>query len=103
MMTKTMLLFFWILWLLDVLAALYGYREFIGGVFGRYASANAKYILLWLSLLSAILLILGASLYFKNQERPMAALIVALIPLVLATPYILFLGAAMLGGKNRWN
>lgn len=97
-----MLLLFWALWLLDVLAALYGYREFIGGVFGRYAAPNARYIGLWLGLLAIILAIIGGSLYFKNHDRPMAAMIVAVIPLVLALPYGLFLGALMLGGKNNW-
>lgn len=102
-MTKNMLLLFWVLWLLDVLVALFGYREFIGSVFGRYSSASSKYITLWLFLFLAIFLVIGGSLYFKNHERPTAAIIVAVIPFVLATPYILFMGALMVGGKNKWN
>ncbi|MEO6038159.1 MAG: hypothetical protein ABIQ93_07075 [Saprospiraceae bacterium] len=101
-MTKTMLILFWVLWLLDVLAALFGYREFIGSVFGRYATASSKYVWLWMVLFAAILLIIGGSLYFKNHGRPTAAIVVAIIPLVLALPYALFLGAMMLGGKNSW-
>ncbi len=101
-MTNNMLLLFWVLWLLDVLAALFGYREFISGVFGRYASASPKYLSLWIPMLIAILLIITGSLYLKNHERPMAAIIVAVMPVVLALPYALFLGALMLGGKNNW-
>lgn len=93
---------FWILWLLDLLAVLFGYREFIGDVFGRYASASSKYMGLWAIVLIVSLLILGGSLYLKNREQSSAALIVAAIPLMLALPYALFL-AATLGGKNKWN
>lgn len=102
-MSNTMLLFFWIVWLLDVLIALFGYREFIGSVFGRHASASPKYLTLWLAMLAAILLVIMGSLYFKNHGRPSAALTVVVIPLVLALPYSLFLGGLMLSGKNRWN
>ncbi len=98
-----MLVLFWVVWLLDVLIALFGYREFIGGVFGRYASASSKYVLLWVFILIALLLIIGGSLYFKNQERASTAITVAVIPLVLALPYALFLAVVMLSGKTRWN
>ena len=101
--SKTTLTLFWIIWLLNVLIALFGYREFIGGVFGRYAAASGKYMLLWVSLLVAMLLVLTVSLYFKNQARASAAIIVAAVPLVLALPYALFLGVMLLSGKNRWN
>ncbi len=101
-MTKTILLLFWLLWLLDVLAALYGYREFINGVFGRYSVSSPKYLSLWIPLLLGIVLIICGSLYFKNHDRPTIALIIAVIPVVLALPYALFLGAMMLGGKNNW-
>ena len=97
-----MLILFWILWLLDVLAALFGFQEFMGSVFGRYAAPNSRYVLLWMALFAVILLIIGGSLYFKNQGQSMAAVIVAVIPLVLSLPYILFLGAVMMGGKNNW-
>lgn len=102
-MSGTTLIWFWVLWLLDVLAALFGFREFMNGAFGRYAITSSKYITLWVSLLTAILLILTGSLYFKNHALPLQAMIVAAIPLVLATPYALFMLAIMTGGKNRWN
>jgi hypothetical protein len=102
-MSKTTLVFFWVIWLLDVLMALFGYREFITGVFGQYAAPNSKYVVLWTVLLVAIMLILFGSLYFKNHERPSAALIVAAIPLVLALPYALFMAAVLISGNNRWN
>lgn len=90
-MSKTSLLLFWIFWLLDVLIALFGHREFIMGVFGHYASPTRSYILLWTALLSAGLLIIGGSLYLKNHGYPVAALGVAAVPLVLALPYVLWL------------
>ncbi len=99
-MSKSSLLLFWIFWLLDVLIALYGHREFIMGVFGRYASPNSKYISMWTVLLGAGLLIIAASLYLKNHGQPAAALWVAGIPLLLALPYLLWLVLALLGGKN---
>jgi predicted neutral ceramidase superfamily lipid hydrolase len=102
-MSKTTLVFFWVIWLLDVLMALFGYREFINGVFGQYAVPSSKYLVLWAVLLVAFLLILFGSLYFKNHERPSAALIVAAIPLVLALPYALFMAAVLISGNNRWN
>ncbi len=102
-MSKTTLISFWVLWLLDVLIALFGYREFIGGIFGRYAAPSSKYVVMWVFLLVAILLVIVGSLYFKNQERSSAAITVAAIPLVLALPYALFLAVVMLSGKTRWN
>jgi len=103
-MSKTTLLLFWAAWLLDVLVALLGYREFIGGVFGRYAAPSLKYIALWAALLLAAMLIIWGSLYFKNHDRPAAALIVAAIPLALALPYVLWLGVVMLSGsKTNWH
>jgi len=102
-MSKTTLLLFWVFWLLDVLIALLGYREFIGGVFGRYAAPSFKYVALWVTLLLAALLIVCGSLYLKNHDRPSAALTVAAIPLVLALPYVLWLGVAVLSGsKANW-
>ncbi len=101
-MSKTTLILFWVFWLLDVLAALFGYREFIGGVFGRYAAASSKYIGLWTVLLIVILLIICGSLYFKNRGQSTAAIIVAVIPLVLALPYALFMAVVMASGKNSW-
>ncbi len=102
-MSKTTLIWFWIMWLLDVLIALFGYREFIGGIFGRYATPSSKYVVMWVVLLVAILLVIAGSLYFKNQERSSAALSVAAIPLVLALPYALFMAVVLLNGKTRWN
>lgn len=46
-MSKTTLILFWIMWLLDVLMALFGHREFINGVFGRYAAPNFTYKAFW--------------------------------------------------------
>ena len=101
-MSKTTLVFFWIIWLVDVLMALFGYREFIQGVFGQYAAPNSKYLTLWSGILVAFLLILSGSLYFKHQGQASTAMTIAAIPLVLALPYALFLAVAMLGGKNSW-
>jgi len=95
-MTKTMLILFWVLWLLDVLAALYGHREFLMGVFGQYAAPSTSYVLLWTTLLLAILAILFGSVYFKNHGQPTAALIVAAIPAVLALPFLLYMLAIMI-------
>lgn len=103
-MTKSTLTLFWALWLLDVLIVLFGYREFIQGVFGQYAAPNSKYISLWLVLFVVAALVIGGSLYFKNHGRSTMALSVAATPLVLALPYILWLVVALLAGKNaRWN
>ena len=99
-MSKTSLLLFWIFWLLDVLIALFGHREFIMGVFGRYSSPSLSYILMWTALLGAGLLIISGSLYLKNHGQLTAALGVAAIPLVLALPYVLWLGVAILGSKS---
>lgn len=102
-MSQTILVLFWVFWLLDVMAALLGYREFMGSVFGHYATASSKYITLWVFLLTAILLVLGGSLYFKNHGQSSVAIIIAAVPLVLALPYALFLAGVMLAGKNKWN
>ncbi len=102
-MTKITLVLFWVLWLLDVLAALFGHRELIMGVFGRYAAPTPKYIWLWVILLGAIMAVICGSLYLKNHGRSTAALIVAAIPLVLALPYLLYIGVILIsGGKNAW-
>lgn len=101
-MSKTTLVLFWVMWLLDVLFALYGYREFIGGVFGRYASPSTRYIALWAGLLLFALLIICGSLYFKNQGNTGTALSIVAIPLVLALPYALYLAAVMIGSKGKW-
>ncbi len=103
-MTKSTLTLFWVFWLLDVLIVLFGYREFIGGVFGRSAAPNSKYISLWLALFLVAALVIGGSLYFKNQGRATIALSVAATPLVLALPYLLWVAVILLSGKNvRWN
>lgn len=103
-MTKTTLTLFWVLWLLDVLVALYGYREFMQGVFGQYAAPNSKYIWLWTLLLVVALGVIGGSLYFKNHGNTTMAFSVAAVPLVLALPYIFWLAVVLLTGKNaRWN
>ncbi len=99
-MSKTTLILFWVIWLIDVLIALFGYREFITGIFGRYAAPSTKYGLLWVALLLAALLIIGGSLYFKNQGQPATAMSVACIPLVLALPYILWLTVVIVSGKS---
>ena len=101
-MEKSTLVLFWIMWLIDVLIALLGYREFIGGVFGRYAAPTMKYVTLWVLLLLAMLLLIGGSLYFKNHGKSAVAMSIAAIPLVLALPYALFLAVVMMGGKNNW-
>jgi hypothetical protein len=103
-MTKTTLILFWIFWLLDVLIALFGYREFMFGLFGRNATPSSKYISIWLTLLAVATLIIGGSLYFKNQGHSTTALYVAATPLVLALPYLLWMAVILLSGKNtRWN
>lgn len=101
-MSKNILLLFWIMWLLDVLMAIFGYREFIGGVFGRYAAPTAKYLGLWVVLLSVMFAILYAAVYFKNLGQYSTAMTVVAIPLVLSLPYVLFLVAVMAGGKGNW-
>lgn len=101
-MTDTMLVAFWVMWLLDVLMALLGYREFIGGVFGRYASPSAKYLALWVPLLIVMLLILAGSVYCKNHDLPWLALKIAAIPLALALPYGLFMAVVLVSSKNNW-
>lgn len=102
-MSKSALLWFWILWLLDLLMALFAYRDFIMGAFGRYAAPLGKYIALWVVVFVVALLILGGSLYFKNNGRSTAALVVAAVPIVLALPYVLFVGVLVLfGGSNTW-
>jgi hypothetical protein len=90
-MTKTMLILFWALWLLDVLAALYGHREFIMGVFGQYAAPSAGYVLMWTALLLAMLAILFGSVFLKNHGHHTAALIVAAVPVVLSLPFLLYM------------
>ena len=103
-MSKTTLIFFWVIWLLDVLIALLGHREFITGVFGRYAAPNSKYIWLWVALFAAMLFVICGSLYFKNHGYPKAAMSIVCTPLVLALPYLLWLVVVILSGKNaRWN
>lgn len=102
-MSKTAILIFWIIWLLDVLIALLGYREFISGAFGRYAAPSGKYIALWITLLLAALLIISGSLLLKNKGQINTAISIAAIPLVLALPYALWILSTMIFGKgNMW-
>lgn len=103
-MTKTHLTLFWVLWLLDVLVALYGYREFMQGLFGQYSTPNSKYVFLWVILLIIALGVIVGSLYFKNHGNTTLAFSVAATPLVLALPYMLWIVVVLLSGKNaRWN
>lgn len=103
-MSKTTLVVFWVMWLLDVLMTLFGYREFIMGMFGRYSSPSGTYIAMWVGLLAIAFAVICGSLYFKNHGNAMASLIVAAIPLVLALPYALFMAVIMLSGKNtNWH
>lgn len=102
-MGKTTLVLFWIMWLLDVLMALFGYSEFMNGLFSRYANPSFKYVTLWVCLLIFILLIIIGSAYFKSHGQPSMAMTVAAIPLVLALPYVLFLAVSIMGGKNNWH
>ncbi len=90
-MTKTILILFWVLWLLDVLAALYGHREFLMGIFGHFSAPTPGYILMWTAMLLGILAILFGSLYFKTHGQPTAALILAAVPVVLALPFLLYM------------
>lgn len=99
-MTKTTLLTFWIIWLLDVLLLLYGYREFIQGVFGRYAGPTAKYIWLWVGILIVGLVIICGSLYLKKHGHAGIAIKVAAIPLVLALPYALWITMIVIMGRG---
>lgn len=103
-MSKTTLTLFWGLWLLNVLAALYGWREFLQGVFGQYAAPTTRYILLWSALMSIMLIVLAGSVYLKNHERTTAAISLVSGPLVVALPYLFWLAVVVLAGKNaRWN
>jgi ABC-type transport system involved in multi-copper enzyme maturation permease subunit len=99
-MTKTTLILFWVIWHLDVLMTLFGYREFISGVFGRYAAPSTKYVMLWVALFGAALLIIGGSLYFKNQGQATTAMSIVATPLVLALPYVLWLAVVLFSGKS---
>lgn len=103
-MTTKFLTLFWVIWLIDVLITLYGYREFLQGLFGQYAAPSSKYISMWVVLFIFAALVIGGSLYFKNQDRATMALSIAATPLVLASPFILWWAVIMLSGKNiRWN
>ena len=102
-MTKITLTLFWVLWLLDVLIVLFGYREFLQGLFGRYAAPTSNYIFIWMVLFIAALLVIGGSLYFKNHGRATIALSVAAAPMVLAVPYLLWLAVILFSGNTRWN
>ena len=103
-MTKTTLVLFWVMWLADVLITLYGYREFIQGVFGQNAAPSRKYISLWMVLFLAAFLVIGGSLYFKNHQQAGMAITLVSAPLVLAVPFVLWMAVLMVIGKNaRWN
>ncbi|HNM24590.1 MAG TPA: hypothetical protein PKL15_04130 [Saprospiraceae bacterium] len=101
-MSKTSLMLFWIFWLLDVLLALYGYREFILGTFGQYAAPTPKYLRLWILLLTAALLLLSGSIYLKDHGRPGLALTLVAIPMILALPYLLYIVSILLLGPKNW-
>ena len=103
-MSLIALTLFWVIWLIDVLITLYGYREFIQGVFGQYAAPTSKYISMWIVLFLIAALVIGGSLYFKNQGNTTMAFSVAALPLVVALPYALWLAVVLISGKNaRWN
>ena len=100
--SKTALVSFWVMWLLDVLMTLFGYREFVTGIFGRYSSPSGTYVTMWAAILIVAFGVISGSLYFKKHGQTMASLIVAAIPLVLALPYLLFLAVVMLSGNTNW-
>ncbi|MBL7780063.1 MAG: hypothetical protein JNM22_02515 [Saprospiraceae bacterium] len=103
-MTKTTLTLFWGLWLLNVLAALYGWREFLQGVFGQYAAPTSRYILLWTMLMAIMLVVLAGSIYLKNHGWATAAISLVSGPLVVALPYLFWLAVMLVAGRNaRWN
>ena len=103
-MSKTTLTIFWVLWLLNVLAALYGWREFLQGVFGQYAAPTSRYIFLWLTLMVIMLVVLAGSIYLKNHDLTTAAISLVSGPLVVALPYLLWLAVVLVAGRNaRWN
>ncbi len=81
---------------------LFGYREFITGMFGHYSSPSGTYIAMWVGILAIAFAVISGSLYFKKQGQTMASLVVAAIPLVLALPYVLFLAVVVLSGNTNW-
>ncbi len=103
-MSKTSLILFWIIWLLDVLLALFGHREFINAMFGRYASPTSKMTAMWIIILVGMVLILGISLYLKNHGRGSLAIGIAAIPLIPTVLYLLWMGMVLILARNtNWN
>jgi hypothetical protein len=99
-MSKTSLILFWVFWLLDVLLALLGHREFINAMFGRYASPTLKLSAVVIILLMLMVFILWISLYFKNHERGSLALGIAAIPIIPTLCYLLWMGMILIMGRN---
>jgi len=103
-MSKTSLVLFWIIWLIDVLILLFGHQEFLQLVFGRNSSPGIKTIGIWVFLIVLMLLIICGSLYLKNHAKATMAIMVSSIPLVIALPYFLWLGVVLFSGKStNWH
>ncbi len=103
-MSKTSLILFWIIWLVDILILLFGHQEFLLIMFGRNSSPGTRQIGIWASLLMVMLLIIIISLYLKNHEKGTMAIMVCSIPLLIALPYLLWLGVVLFSGKGtNWH
>lgn len=103
-MSKTSLILFWIIWLVDILILLFGHQEFLLILFGRNSSPGTRQIGIWASLLVVMLLIIIIGLYLKNQDKGTMAIMVSSIPLLIALPYLLWLGVVLFSGKStNWH
>lgn len=103
-MSKTSLILFWIIWLVDILILLFGHQEFLLILFGRNSSPGTRQIGIWASLLMVMLLIIIIGLYLKNQDKGTMAIMVSSIPLLIALPYLLWLEVVLFSGKStNWH
>jgi hypothetical protein len=88
MSESALLLLFWVLWLSDLGLALYGYSEFIMGLFGGYATSNFNYVVYWTVLLALGAIVLVGSLYLRQAGHIKSAVLLAAVP---AAPTLLYL------------
>lgn len=103
MSASVLLMAFWLCWLVDFGLAYYGYFEFMRGVFGQYSAPTGQYITLWLGLLGFGALVIGGSLYLKNQGHLGWATLIAAIPVGPALLYGLWILTMVIGSKgSNW-
>lgn len=100
MSESTLLMLFWVLWLFDLGLTLYGYSEFVMGLFGQYAAPNSTYISLWIGLLGLGAIVLLGGLYLRQAGLLKSAVLLTAVPAAPALLYAAWILVIIFSGKG---